>query len=363
MIRRRGVLRCGHRNGGGEHHAHIAQISRVDAGMRALPHASGSTRGRPAISVLVVTYNGTRHVAETIESVIAQTFGDWELIVLDDGSTDATLAIVRSFEDPRIIVLSEAHLGDWGHWRNVMARDHARGKYLAPLDQDDLWMPDKLARQHAVLESTDAVLAYTAWASMYENGRMVTMIYPLLDGDAPTDRLALLAHPVILHSAMLVRRSAFLDIGGYRGEPRLADTRLMHDLRKVGAFVGVNEPLTIWRRHAAQTSSDGERMAGLYADLLHTFSGDPTEHPEIRRVAARQADTMRARSLTADRGRAGFGRRVRAHPLDVRAWAWLIASYIPQPIMRWGRALYRRRPRPGMKLDGHATEDRSRPCG
>jgi len=302
------------------------------------------TRGQPAVSVLVVTHNGARHIADTIDSVIAQTFDDWELIILDDGSTDATLDIVRSFDDPRIIVLPQVHLGDWGHWRNVMARDYARGRYIAPLDHDDLWLPDKLASQFAVLEAGNAVLSCTGWASLYPDGRRVEHA-PCLGGDEMSERLEIMRWgAAIMHSSLLIRRSAFLDVGGYRGDPRMSDVTLVLGLRRMSPFAPVPGVLTLWRRHRWQTSNDDETMLSAVAAMQRAIAADPQEPPEMRAAAARVARMTCARSLTDDRGRAEFRACVRANPGDVESWTWLVMSYVPRPIMLGVRALYRRRP-------------------
>ncbi|MEI7794744.1 MAG: glycosyltransferase family A protein [Thermoleophilia bacterium] len=116
------------------------------------------TRPDLEISVLIVTFNGARHIREAIESVRAQTFTDWEMLIADDGSTDDTLRVVHSVGDPRITVLPQKHLGDQGHWRNMVARHYGRGNHVAPLDHDGPWMPPKLALQHATLEGTVAAL-------------------------------------------------------------------------------------------------------------------------------------------------------------------------------------------------------------
>ena len=107
---------------------------------------------RPFFTVLMNAYNGADYIAAAIDSVLAQTEGDFELLIWDDGSTDATGDICRSFDDPRIrYVRSEERL-EIGRARNH-AIALATGEWIAFLDQDDLWMPEKLARQRAAIEA------------------------------------------------------------------------------------------------------------------------------------------------------------------------------------------------------------------
>jgi glycosyltransferase involved in cell wall biosynthesis len=115
---------------------------------------------RPRVSILVNLYNGARYLREALDSVMAQTFTDWELVLWDDQSTDGTAAIVAEYQDPRVryyLSPTRTHLGDAR--RAVMQQ--ARGEWLAFLDQDDIWVADKLARQMALADaSPEAGLIY-----------------------------------------------------------------------------------------------------------------------------------------------------------------------------------------------------------
>lgn len=100
----------------------------------------------PKVSVIIPTYNRASYLKEAIESVLAQTYKDFELIIVDDGSTDNTEEVVRSFDDERIIYKKKQREGHPGKTRNV-GLDLARGEYIAFLDDDDLWLPEKLEEQ------------------------------------------------------------------------------------------------------------------------------------------------------------------------------------------------------------------------
>src|ERR1700759_2786918 len=104
----------------------------------------------PLVSIITPSWNVEGLIAETIESVQAQTFGDWELLIADDCSTDQTPAIVGRYAaaDPRIKLIPQPRNGGPARARQA-AIDHAQGRYLAFLDSDDLWLPAKLERQLA----------------------------------------------------------------------------------------------------------------------------------------------------------------------------------------------------------------------
>jgi glycosyltransferase involved in cell wall biosynthesis len=173
------------------------------------------------VSVVIAAYNAGRTLGETLESVRAQTFEDLEVIIVDDGSTDATPAVAVSTGDRRVRLLSQPNAGVSAA-RNRGA-DDARGRYLAFLDADDLWTPDKLASQVAALErDKDAGLAYS-WTAFIDPGgrRLPGGITVRRDGWVFDDLV--LGCFVGNGSSALVRRSAFDAVGGFDVTLRTAD--------------------------------------------------------------------------------------------------------------------------------------------
>ncbi|WP_204106044.1 MULTISPECIES: glycosyltransferase [Spirulina sp. CCY15215] len=114
----------------------------------------------PKISIIIPVYNGEKTIRETIDSVFAQTFQDWELIISNDGSSDRTLEIVTAISDPRIRIISDVNAG-LSESRNRGIK-MAIGAYISFLDADDLWSPDKLEAQLQALENNpEAAVAYS----------------------------------------------------------------------------------------------------------------------------------------------------------------------------------------------------------
>ena len=125
----------------------------------------------PLVSVIMPAYNAERFVEEAIRSVMSQTITDWELLVLDDGSKDGTARIAADLaaQDPRIRFLpNEANMGV-AKTRN-RGFDLCRGQYVALLDSDDVWHPDKLEKQLALAEQTGADIVYCSYGIMDEHG-------------------------------------------------------------------------------------------------------------------------------------------------------------------------------------------------
>ena len=112
---------------------------------------------QPLVSAVVPAYNAARTLRAAVESILLQTVGDIEVIVVDDGSEDDTAEVARAIADPRVRLISQANLGASAA-RNAGIHS-ARGRYIAFLDADDLWLPDKLARQLALLHSRPDVHA------------------------------------------------------------------------------------------------------------------------------------------------------------------------------------------------------------
>lgn len=123
----------------------------------------------PYVSIVMPAFNAERHIGQAIDSVIAQTFEEWELIVVDDCSVDGTALRVLSYADKRIRYLKNPQ--NWGvaQTRNA-AIDVAQGKYIAFLDSDDQWLPGKLAAQVRHLDS-GSIISYGDYVRVAEDGR------------------------------------------------------------------------------------------------------------------------------------------------------------------------------------------------
>ncbi|MGC9528715.1 MAG: glycosyltransferase, partial [Limnospira sp.] len=121
----------------------------------------------PVISVVIPVYNGEKTIRETVESVLKQTFTDFELLIIDDGSTDSTPAILSSFTDPRLQVLSYPNAGLAASRNRGISG--ATGQYISFIDADDLWTPDKLEAQlQALTNNPEAAVAYS-WVDVIDD--------------------------------------------------------------------------------------------------------------------------------------------------------------------------------------------------
>lgn len=131
----------------------------------------------PLVSVIMPTYNCGRFIAQSIQSVIDQTVTEWELLIVDDCSTDSTAEIVRAYTDqhPNIHYVRMEKNGGPAAARNVGLRQ-AQGRYIAFLDSDDLWKKEKLEKQIAFMESTGALFCATGYEQMDEAGNSLHVV-------------------------------------------------------------------------------------------------------------------------------------------------------------------------------------------
>ena len=126
---------------------------------------------QPLVSVIMPSYNAERFVAESIESVLHQTYQNWELVITDDCSTDPTPQIVQSYcdKEPRInFVVAEQHSGIAGTRNQCLSR--AKGRFVAFLDNDDLWHPEKLERQVGFMLDNHCAFSYSEYELIKEDG-------------------------------------------------------------------------------------------------------------------------------------------------------------------------------------------------
>lgn len=215
--------------------------------------AVGAAPARPLVSVVVPAYNAAWSLDETLASICAQTYTDIEILVVDDGSTDATAEVVTAWtrRDPRVRLIRKPN-GGVASARNRGVQE-ARGTYVAPIDSDDLWAPDNLERQVAALEAAgpEACLSFARTVCVDRQGRP-------LPADPPkppqTDfRGLLLRNAVANGSAAVFRRDRLIEAGGYDEGLRAAggqgaeDWKLILTLAARGRVVHVPAPTVRYR--------------------------------------------------------------------------------------------------------------------
>jgi len=227
-----------------------------------------SGQSAPRCSVVVAAHNSATTVAATIASVRLQTLDDWELIVVDDGSSDRTAEIVEAVGDARIRLVRQSNRGPSAA-RNAGVR-LALGRLVSTLDSDDLWMPNYLEHMTGVLDRhPDAGVAYTdAWALDDVTGKIrktSAMRYqrpPVSPPAAPPAFLAALLERNFVYNSVTMRREVVEAVGGYDERFWVAeDWELWLRIAAHGfRFVRADGLLAIYRHRAGSLSTEQERL-------------------------------------------------------------------------------------------------------
>lgn len=208
----------------------------------------------PTVSIVTPTYNSHQFIDETIDSVVNQTFPDWELILVDDGSSDSTVEIIKRWQDKdsRIRLLTnEQNLGP-GPSRN-RAVENSRGRYIAYLDSDDVWLPAKLETQLDHLKKHGATFSFTSYELVDEQsrllGRQVTAPQALSYDD-------LLKNTVIGCLTVMIDSSKSPPLVMPSIPSRQPLVLWLKILKETGPAVGLDEILARYRVRAGSISSN-----------------------------------------------------------------------------------------------------------
>ena len=215
-------------------------------------------RSAPAVSVMLPVYNTGRYLAQTLESLLGQTFEDFELVAIDDGSKDGSPAILRRYaaRDSRVRVVCRENRGIVTTRNELLSM--ARGQFLAVNDSDDLSLPDRLRRQVEFLRANPAAVVVGGAFDMIDAaGRRLTTLRPP-ERDAEIQKAALAGHCAICHSAGMIRRSAMERVGGYNPRYTYAhDLELWLRLGEVGELANLGgEPVIRFRLHGGSVSEN-----------------------------------------------------------------------------------------------------------
>ncbi|WP_170947155.1 glycosyltransferase family 2 protein [Bordetella genomosp. 2] len=214
----------------------------------------------PAVSIVMPAYNAGRFIGAAIDSVLAQTCQDWELIVVDDASTDGTAGLVRAYQQRDARIRHERQPRNQGvaAARN-RALEMARGRYVAFLDSDDTWEPAKLARQLAFMEQSGAAISYAAYLRVDDDGRELSRVRV----------------PAVVRYADMLTSNHIGNLTGIFRRAELADLRFepvrhedylfwLHAIERVGEARATpsDEPLARYRASAGSLSGNKLRAAG-----------------------------------------------------------------------------------------------------
>ena len=297
-----------------------------------------------SVAVIIPAYNAERYIAETIDSVIAQTYSDWEMIVVDDGSTDNTKNIVNEYvkQDSRIKYIYQENASQ-AVARNTGIK-YSNGEFIAFLDADDIWMPDKIERQIRLFEDSSVGLAYTLFVKIDSN----SILIPSRNAQVKCFKGNVYKNIIydnFLATSSVILRAGLLSSNGLlfrTGRQGVEDWDLWVRMAQITQFDYIAEPLLRYRVYPGNQSSDILRMhesrMKTLDDLESSFfmNGKLTENEiaELRSILkkGRSLHVLRAAHilLSEDRkqARSFFFHALRLHPFSLHNIWGVIKSYI-----------------------------------
>ena len=228
----------------------------------------------PLISIVTPTYNRADLFNETINSVLRQTYRNFELIIADDGSDDNTEEIVKAFGDPRIIYMFLDHTGIPATARN-RAIEVAKGEYIALLDSDDLWLPNKLESSLRLLKLNSDVALVCSNEYLYNGGKTTELLQKNISNDKRILSKDLIEGNIVSSSTVVIHKKVFEDVGKFNESIKFRAVEDYHLWLRVNRKYEIyycNEPLGFYRIHDGSIRLDNEKslinLRNVFLDLI-----------------------------------------------------------------------------------------------
>ncbi len=195
----------------------------------------------PTVSIIIATFNREKLLKEAIESVLVQTFSDYELLIIDDGSSDNTRDMIQSFDNPKIKYIYQKNKGR-SVARNV-GLNLAKGKYITFLDSDDLYLPNKLMMQVKHLDAHPHIgMIYTSAYCMDEDGNKLAHHYRATVSGSIYKKVAFFMPVTITLPTVMVRQKIIRQVGGFDEKMyRFEDTDMWRRLSKITNIHAIDE--------------------------------------------------------------------------------------------------------------------------
>lgn len=293
----------------------------------------------PTVSIITGSYNLEDLILETVQAALGQTFEDFEYIIVDDGSTDATVARIESIRDQRLRLIKAPHSGLPAVGRNL-ALQQATGKYIAILDADDIWLPEKLARQVAFMEEYPSIgMVHTDYELLIDGRREVHTNMKAPPGPMSADEAlrTLIRGNFVGTSSVMLRADALSLIDVFQDADRhlrgTEDIDLWLRLAEAGVNFGfIDERSHLYRIRSNSVSS--RRLNHLMALAAALEKARERQNPVYQTSAFRRRLSYVYRNLGVCKIEAGerggvrdIARAIALTPDSARAWAWLLLGF------------------------------------
>jgi glycosyltransferase involved in cell wall biosynthesis len=304
------------------------------------------------ISIVMPAFNAGKYIREAIISVLCQTFTDFELIIINDGSTDNTSDIIASFTDKRVYEIKNLHQGVAASLNTGLA--HARGKYIARFDADDICHPQRLETQFDFLEQNpDYILVGSDAEYMMEDGEHLFRFFCTAHTDEKIRQQVYISCPFI-HSAVMYSKEAVIKAGGYPVHAHnFEDYLLWTQLLSQGKLCNLPEPLLKVRFNASSVTIDekwrGSRFRILKRNIIKKGSISKEEGDELLAIIREQDNhavkegayhalcgkKFLVNNYQPSRARKHIRFAIQHNPLRFDNYTLLAASYLPHAFITW----------------------------
>lgn len=241
----------------------------------------------PMVSVLLPVYNGVPYLAEAIASILNQTWKDFELIIINDGSTDGTGEIAQSFTDSRVRYFEQNNIGLAATLNRGIGL--SRGAYIARQDADDISKPERFAKQVAYMEMHPDCGLIGTWADLSREGESANVVL-MHQSDSTLIKIDLLFSNPFVHSSIMMRKKCIEELGGYaedfsRQPPE--DFELWSRFARRYELANIPEPLVIYREVSGSLSRSPdshywEHIVTICQENIHHYLGNEYDRTLVR---------------------------------------------------------------------------------
>ncbi len=301
----------------------------------------------PKVSILLTCYNHLAYLPAAYDGILGQTFRDYEIIAIDDGSTDGTREWLSARTEPIKLIFNEKNLGTYGSLNLALAQ--ASGDYVAILNDDDLWAPLKLERQLALFEAHPKVgLAHTDGKFINGAGEVVEgspLGFEFPRTETGNVLLSLIYANKIIASAVLVKRQCFNELGGFNENYfGSGDWEMWMRVAEKHEIGFVPEPLTFYRVHGENASHkldriwrDDEMLREWISSRSSVYAGMGYGKAELdSAMAHNQACLGTVKTLNGDAGagRAAYAQSIKLAPGRFKSYLRYGATFLPRKLFR-----------------------------
>lgn len=306
----------------------------------------------PAITVLMPAYNAAPYIEEAIRSVLQQSFNDFELLIINDGSTDESASIIRSFSDPRIRLVD---MGNSGVARALnTGLQHAKASLVARMDADDICLPQRLELQHQFMESHPGFLVCGAEAE-YISGNGHHLFHfksPAYEHEEIVSKI--ITHCPFIHTTVMYQKDAILQAGGYpEAAHSFEDHLLWIRIMNAGKFMNLPRQLVKVRLNPSSVTIDekwrGRHFLRIKKQILQTGTVTPAQEAALVNILRKQDNkkfktaayhALCGKKFLLNNHQPAMARKhiiksIRLYPGRLSLYAWYVLSWLPRNFINW----------------------------